>query len=60
MKKAISFYVQDGGYPAFNPERPKPADDGPFPSGKGKKHDPRRGHILAGDARFDAPPKNKR
>jgi hypothetical protein len=59
-KKAISAYIQDGGYPGFNPERPKTADLGKDYKGDGKPHDNRREHIKQGGARFDAPPKNSR
>jgi hypothetical protein len=50
MNKAISAYIQDGGYPAFTPERPGTADLGKDYAGKGKKHDPRTAHIKQGGA----------
>jgi hypothetical protein len=57
MKKAISAYLQPGGFPAFTPERPKTADLGEKYIGKGKPHDNRRVHIKAGNARTEKPPK---
>jgi hypothetical protein len=48
--KAISAFVQDGGYPAFTPERPEPADLGKDYAGNGKPHDARTNHIKQGGA----------
>ena len=59
--KALSSYVQDGGYPAFTPERPESADLGKDYAGKGKKHDSRTAHIKQGGAmQPDVPAKGKK
>ena len=59
-EKAISCYIQDGGYPAFTPERPDPADEGEIGT-VGKKHDARATHIKRGGAmRPDQPVKESR
>ena len=48
-KKAASAYIQNGGYPAFTPERPETADEGVI-GPVGKKHDPRTAPIKRGGA----------
>ena len=58
-EKAVSAYVQNGGYPAFTPERPETADLGEKYSGSGKPHDARTGHIKRGGAMQPTVPTKK-